>query len=244
MADDNSTKNITATDVATFLADNPESITDMLANHPNLLTLLLTAASDHAQDNKKIDPKVVDLSPALAFKARQDARKIKQTHESLLHVASENMLSWTRVHHATLGLLASTDLSGMCQVITNEFPVIFDLNQCQLIVEEEVAMQNVTDTGLGLYPATQIAAATYSRNLYLGQPNDAAQKLLVRPAESLAIIRLPDRLPDPVSRAVLLLGGKTANSFHPDLGSDLLVLLAEMVGVTLAARLELQESAQ
>ena len=58
------------------------------------------------------------------------------------------MLSWKRVHHATLGLLASTDLPGMCQVITNEFPVIFDLNQCQLIIEEEVALQYVTYTGL------------------------------------------------------------------------------------------------
>ena len=244
MADNNSTKNITATDVATFLANNPDSIADMLATHPKLLALCLAAASDHAQNNQQIDPKVVDLSPALNFKARQDARKIKQTHESLLHVAAENMLSWTRVHHATLGLLASTDLPSMCQVITNEFPMIFDLNQCQLIIEEEVAMQYVTDTGLGLYPATQIDAATNSRSLYLGLPNDAAQKLLVKPAQSLAIIRLPDQLPDPVSQAVLLLGGKTANSFHPDLGSDLLVLLAEMVGVTLAARLELQDPAQ
>ena len=96
MADNNSTKNITATDVAAFLADNPDSITDMLATHPNLLALCLAVASDHARDNKQIDPKVVDLSPALTFKARQDARKIKQTHESLLHVAAENMLSWTR----------------------------------------------------------------------------------------------------------------------------------------------------
>ena len=241
MADNNSKKNITAKDVANFLTANPSSFTDILATHPNLLALCLAAANDHAQDNKQADPKVVDLSPTLAFKARRDARKIKQTHESLLHVAAENMLSWNRVHHATLGLLASTDLPGMCQVITNEFPVIFDLNQCHLIVEKEVAMQNITETGLGLHPAAQIAAATNSRSLYLGLPNDAAQKLLERPAQSLAIIRLPDQLPDPVSRAVLLLGGKTVNSFHPNLGSDLLVLLAEIVGVTFAARLELQD---
>ena len=244
MADNNSTKKITAKDVATFLADNPDSITDLLATHPKLLALYLAAAGDPAKNNKQIDPKVVDLSPALTFKARQDARKIKQTHESLLHVAAENMLSWTRIHHAALGLLASTDLPGMCEVITNEFPVIFDLNQCQLIIEEEMAIQNVTDIGLVLHPATRIAAATNSRSLYLGLPNDAAQKLLIRPAQSLAIIRLPDRLPDPVSQAVLVLGGKTANSFHPDLGSDLLVLLAEMVGVTLATRLELQDTVQ
>ena len=129
MADNNSIKKITAKDVATFLADNPDSITDLLATHPKLLALYLAAAGDPAKDNKQIDPKVVDLSPALTFRARQDARKIKQTHESLLHVAAENMLSWTRILHAALGLLASTDLPGMCEVITKEFPVIFDLNQ-------------------------------------------------------------------------------------------------------------------
>ena len=48
MADNNSTKNITAKDVATFLADNPDSITDMLATHPKLLALYLAAAGDHA----------------------------------------------------------------------------------------------------------------------------------------------------------------------------------------------------
>ncbi len=244
MADNNSLNNITFKDVATFLTDNPNSIADVLAAQPDLLTLCLAAAGGYTQDNKKIDPKVFDLSPALAFKARHDARKIKQTHESLLHVATENVLNWTRVHHAALGLLASTDLRGMCHVIKNEFPMIFDLSQCQLILEEEVAMENVTDNGLVRYSATEIDAATNKSNLYLGLPNGAAQKLLVAPTQSLAIIRLPDQLPYPVSKAVLLLGGKTLDSFHPDLGSDLLVLLAEMVGVTLAARLELRDTAK
>ena len=242
MADNNSINNITARDVVGFLADNPDAITDILATNPNLLAVCLAAAGNHAEYNKQIDPKVVDLIPALAAKARQDARKISQTHQSLLHVAAENMLSWTRLHHATLGLLASIDLTGMCQVITTELPMIFDLSQCQLIFEEEAAMPNIADTGIGLHPAAQIKAATKSRSLYLGLPNVAAQALLLKPAQSIAIIRLPDRLPSPVSQVVLLLGGKTANSFHPNLGSDLLILLAEMVGVTLAARLGAQET--
>jgi len=109
-----------------------------------------------------------------------------------------------------------------------------------LISESEAAIPDALDLGLMVHPADQIDQATEGRGLFLGLPNEAAQTLLIKPAQSLAIIRLPDRLPDPVSQCLLLLGGKTANSFHPNLGSDLLVLLAEMVGVTLAARLELQ----
>lgn len=240
MADDKSKKIITAKDVALFLTANPDAMSKLLATQPDLLAACITAAGTSIEPDAKIDDKVVNLIPALAAKARQDARKMNQTHQSLLHVAAENMLSWTRLHHATLGLLASTDLAGMCQVIATEFPVIFDLNQCQLIIEAEAAFSNALDMGLTVHPADQIDNATKGRGLFLGLPNEAAQNLLIKPAQSVAIIRLPDRLPDPVSQCLLLLGGKTANSFHPDLGSDLLVLLAEMVGVTLAARLELQ----
>ena len=238
MVADKPDTSITAKDVANFLAGNPDAMSDLLATEPEFLAACLTAAGTHAAAH--MDNKVVDLIPALAAKARQDARKISQTHQSLLHVAAENMLNWTRLHHATLGLLASTDLAGMCQVISTEFPVIFDLSQCQLITEAEAGLNSGLQVGLAVHPADQINAATQGRGLFLGLPNDAAQALLIKPAQSLAIIRLPDRLPDPVSQCLLLLGGKTANSFHPDLGSDLLVLLAEMVGVTLAARLELQ----
>ncbi|MDC1382072.1 DUF484 family protein [Candidatus Puniceispirillum sp.] len=241
MVDDYLTKNITTTDVAAFLANNPGAINNMLTTHPELLALCLAAAANHSQENKHIDSKVIDLIPAIAAKARHDARKINQTHQSLLHVAAENMLSWTRLHHATLALLASTDLSNMCKVILEEFPVIFDLNQCQLIIKNNSTMMDITNTGLAIHPAAQIEASSNGQDLFLGLPNAAAQTLLVKPAQSIAIIRLPDRLPEPVSQSVLILGGKTANSFHPDLGSDLLVLLAEMVGVTLAARLELED---
>ena len=93
-------------------------------------------------------------------------------------------------------------------------------------------------TGLFDHPTDQIAAALNYRNLYLGSPNEAGTAIMGQAAPSMALIRLPDRLPAPVSNCVLLLAGKHATSFQPELGSDLLVLLAEMVGVTLAARLE------
>ena len=166
MADDKSKKTITAKDVASFLINNPAEMSKLLATQPELLAACITAAGTSIEGNDKIDDKVVNLVPALAAKARRDARKLSQTHQSLLHVAAENMLSWTRLHHATLGLLASTDLAGMCQVIATEFPVIFDLNQCQLISESEAAIPDALDLGLMVHPADQIDQATENRGLF------------------------------------------------------------------------------
>ena len=122
--------------------------------------------------------------------------------------------------------------------ISNEFPNIFDVKASALVIESETSLSGMVAAGLDVRPAAQIAAVLKDRTLYLGTPGDAGTALMGQTAPSMALIRLPDRLPAPVSNCALLLVGKDTTSFQPELGSDLLVLLAEMVGVTLAARLE------
>jgi len=115
-------------DVVAYITAHP----DCLAHHPELLAQCLAAAKSVDTDthpgqlspgqfkpdmvNPDIaDPdmaNIVDLSPALAARARDEARRLGLAHKSLLHVAAENMVSWKRLHHATLALLASTDLAG------------------------------------------------------------------------------------------------------------------------------------
>jgi len=235
----------TDTDILAFLAGQPDKLATLLAAHPEFVALCLAAAGTAktgpekpASDTTKTGDNILNLNPALAARARAEARKISDRHQSMIHLAAENMRGWTRLHHATLALLAETNLAGLKQAITDEFPRIFDLDSAALIMTDDGQQADAA-----LYftrrKAADIASALNKGNLYLGPPNDAANRLLARPADSIAAIRLPDRLPDPVSSYVLILGGKTADSFGPDLGSDLLVLLAEMVGVALAARLDL-----
>ena len=225
---------LSADDVVAYISAHPHC----LADHPDLLAQCLDAAKSVTSDQAPDQANIVDLSPALAARARDEARRTGLAHKSLLHLAAENMVSWRRLHHATLGLLASTDLAGLCHVISAEFPIIFDVKASALIIESETSLSGMLAAGLDVRPAAQIAAALKDRALYLGTPGDAGTALMGQAAPSMALIRLPDRLPAPVSNCVLLLAGKHATSFQPELGSDLLVLLAEMVGVTLAARLE------
>jgi uncharacterized protein YigA (DUF484 family) len=225
---------ISADDVVAYVTAHP----DCLAHHSDLLAQCLAAAKSVSGSNAHKEAKILDLSPALAARARDEARRAGLAHKSLLHVVAENMVSWRRLHHATLGLLASSDLAGLCHVISAEFPIIFDVKKSALIIAAETSLYGTVAAGLDVQPAAQIAAALHDRTLYLGKPNEAGTAIMGQAAPSMALIRLPDRLPAPVSNCVLLLAGKHATSFQPELGSDLLVLLAEMVGVTLAARLE------
>ena len=225
---------ISAEDVVAYITAHPEC----LAQHPDLLAQCLDAAKSVSDDKAQDQANIVDLSPALAARARDEARRVGLAHKSLLHVAAENIVSWRRLHHATLALLASADLAGLCNVISAEFPVIFDVEKSALITESETSLCGMVSAGMDAQPAALIAAALLNHTLYLGKPNKSGKAIIGQAVPSMALIRLPDRLPPPVSNCVLLLIGKHKGSFQPELGSDLLVLLAELVGVTLAARLE------
>ena len=154
-----------------------------------------------------------------------------KTNRSLVNVAAENMVNWQQLHIATLSMLASANLSDLIHVINREFPSIFELNQCHLITESDST--KFKHPGFLRHKKMIINRALDKSDFFLGMPNESAKSLMSIPAPSIAIIRLPDRLPMPIRKCVLLLGGKTRTSFQPNLGSELLILLAEMVGVAL-----------
>lgn len=208
----------TAAQVRAFLAANPE----FLSADPAML---------NATNNK-----VIDIAPAIAKRAQQEARHMRDTNQSMRHVVAANMVSWQKLHHATLALLASTDVPSLGDVIAQDFPPIFDLANAVLISTS--AAKIGPSAGFLTVASENIDAATAGKTLFLGAPNDHALAIMDNPAPSVAMVRLPDQLDAPVSHCLLLLSGKQADSFSPDLGSELLTLLAEMVGVALAARLE------
>lgn len=222
MTDKNDDNVPTAEQVLRFLAANPDFLKQI-------------AAPDAKPD--AADGKIVDLTPAIARRARNEARKIGLQNKSILNLAAENMVNWQRLHHAALSLLAAADIDQLFHVIATEFPSIFDLESCQLISASAHFQQNVSKDGPIFCPDDVLASLTGGKSLVLGAPESTLCALLGIAPASVAIIALPDRLVDPVAETLLVLCGQKKSSFTPDLSSDLLVLLAELVGVALTARL-------
>ena len=151
------------------------------------------------------------------------------------------MVNWQRLHHAALALLATNDVCQLFHVISTEFPIIFNLDTCHLITASMRFQQNVSEDGPIFCTDNILTSLTYGKKLVLGTPDTQICSLLGTDPASVAIIALPDRLAGPVAKTLLVLCGLKKSSFTPDLSSDLLVLLAELVGVALTARLEASE---
>ena len=222
MTDKNDDNVPTAEQVLRFLAANPDFLKQI-------------AAPDAKQEAS--DGKIVDLTPAIARRARNEARRIGLQNKSILNLAAENMVNWQRLHHAALALLAAGDVDQLFHVIATEFPSIFDLESCQLISASAHFQRNASKDGPIFCPDDVLASLTGGKSLVLGAPESTLCALLCIAPASVAIIALPDRLVDPVAETLLVLCGRKKSSFTTDLSSDLLVLLAELVGVALTARL-------
>lgn len=181
---------------------------------------------------------IVDLTGTIAAKARTEARRLAARNQSLMDAAASNMLHWQELHHATLGFLACTNLTGFAHMVDEELPIIFSLAGARLIMPAETALDNAEELGFLVLPAAEINQILAAQSIYLGPAEKTGPVLFSTPAASMAAIALPDQLPAPICGSALILAGRTEESFQPGHGKTLLTNLAEIIGVCLLARLE------
>ena len=211
-----------------------EDVIAYLKARPNLLEKLNKEAKDSNSDGAT----VVDLTGMIAAKARTEARRLAARNQSLLDAAASNMLHWQELHHATLGFLACTNLTGFAQMVDEELPIIFSLAGARLIMPAETALDNAEELGFLVLPAAEISQILAAQTIYLGSAEKTGPVLFSTPAASIAAIALPNQLPPPICGSALILAGRTEESFQPNHGKTLLTNLAEIIGVCLLARLE------
>ena len=171
-----------------------EDVIAYLKARPNLLEKL----NKEAKDSSSGSATVVDLTGMIAAKARTEARRLAARNQLLMDAAASNMLHWQELHHATLGFLACTNLTGFAQMVDEELPIIFSLAGARLIMPAETALDNAEELGFLVLPAAEISQILAAQTIYLGPAEKTGPVLFSTPAASMAAIALPDQLPPPI----------------------------------------------
>lgn len=212
-----------------YLSDHP----DFLIRHARALReagISLPEASAR--------PNVIDVTSKIASKARMEARQATQTTQTMLTVAAENMLHWQELHLATLGFLACNELTGFAQMVQEELPLIFGLASSHLVMARETAIADAESLGFVTISQEAINQLMGDEVIKLGTPASDLLPLIDNKPESMAMMRLPDQLPAPIAGSLLVLGGRSEDSFAQGKGRALLLHLSEMVGVCLLSLIE------
>ena len=217
-----------------------------LIAHPDLLLRHQQVLRDHhIALPEKARANVVDVTAKIASKARIEARRASDANQSLLNVAAENMLHWQELHLATLGFLACNELSGFSQMVHEELPLIFGLASAHLIMPSHYDLGGLLaaeSLGIIKLPQDEIHKLIGDDLIMMGTPSqpllDVISAAPQDTPQSIAIMRLPDQLPEPGAGSILILGGKSADSFTDGKGRTLLLHLSEMLGVCLLSLIE------
>ena len=130
-------------------------------------------------------------------------------------------------------------------MVHEELPLIFGLASAHLIMPTQCdfgGTLSAESLGITRLPQNEINELIGDDVIMMGAPSDMLLQLISAAPEdipqSIAIMRLPDQLPEPIAGSVLILGGKDADSFSHGKGRTLLLHLSEMVGVCFLSLIE------
>ena len=222
-----------AAKVADYLRRNP----DFLAEHPGLLDVL-TPPQRVSGDG------VVDLQSVMIERQRSVLRDLEGAHADLITTGRTNLAAQSRVHEAVLAMLVARSFEHLIEIVTSDLAFMLDLDAVTLAVEQ--SEQGLPPVRLG--GVLQLEADTVDALLGPGRGARLRQDIEGDPAifgagaglvASEALIRLDISPATPP--AMLALGSRQPEHFHPGQGTELLGFLAGALERCIRTWLDLPE---
>jgi uncharacterized protein len=222
-------------DVIDFLRQHP----DFLLAHPELLTVLTPPQVDRG-------PGVIDMQHFMVQHQREEIARVKAQQKNLIAVTRANLAIQGRVHNAVLAILAAQSFEQLIQVVTTDLANLLDADVVTIAVERQGLGPNAARARLPhpgvqiLEPDTVSDVLGPERDVVLHTDTEGDPRLfgdgagLVRSA---ALARLPVSTKAPPG--MLCIGMRKPGKFQTGQGTELLSFLARVLGITIAAWLDL-----
>jgi uncharacterized protein YigA (DUF484 family) len=217
-------------EVMAYLRQNP----DFLDRHPDALRLL-RAPTRQTGDG------VLDFQHFMLERLRHDLARLQNERKSLIATSRGNLASQCRVHKAVLAILRAPSFEHLLQVVTTDLAVLIDVDIITLGVETSAS----PTARLPLHGIHLLRSGTVdkllgpSRDVLLCADVQGDAALFGEAAglvRSQALLRLSFSRSAPVG--LMCLGARTADTFQPGLGTELLGFLARSLEITIAQWLE------
>ncbi len=225
------------TTVSAFLDENPAFLKSYLAKQFKPFAGENSNGTIY-RDESELGKNIIDVTGKIADRAREEARILAQRNLSLIDVAEDNTEKWQRLLTVATGFIAVRNLNQFSEMLDEKLPVIFKLAGARLIMPKEIAIEGADEAGFLLLPSKQIRELQGAKSVYLGPPPKSGLALFSTPIASIALVSLPNNLPDAVAKSVLFLAGRSKNSFKPDQGDTILSNLSQIIGTCLEAILK------
>lgn len=213
-------KELSEEEVIAFL----KSKKDFFRDHPEVLEHLDAPGQKHGRG-------VVDFQQALVERLKADKSRAHKMQKELIDTFRANMNNQNRVHTAVLVLLEAETFEEFIETMTQDFPVLLDVDTVNLIIEstsKEIPFVNLS----GIRFARQGTVAKWlSTGDALLQSNINGHEEIFGPGAGLvkshALLRLEISPNTPAG--IIAFGSRVPDAFHPDQAIDQIGFLAQVV---------------
>jgi len=207
-------------DVVAYL----KSRKDFFRDHPDLLEQLDAPGQRHGKG-------VVDFQQALVERLKADKSSHQKLQKDLIETFRANMTNQSRIQTAVLVLLEADTFEEFIETITQDFPVLLDVDTVNLVIEStsrEIPFVNQSGIRFARQGTVQKWLGTGDALL---QSNINGQEEVFGPGAGLvkshALLRLEISPNTPAG--IIAFGSRNPEAFHPDQAIDQIGFLAQVV---------------
>ena len=196
-----------------------------VAARKHLLEVLAAPARAHGDG-------VLDLQSFMVERLRNEVAGMREARDALVRSGRSNLAAQSRVHEAVLALLATKSFEHLIETVTTDLPVLLNLDAVGLCVEQ--SGRNLPPVRLGglcqLEPDSVEAMVGSGRKVLLRGDIDGDPAIFGAAAGLVASEALIRLRPSPATpTAMLALGARKPEQFHPGQGTELLVFLGDVL---------------
>lgn len=218
--------------VRNFLLSHP----DFLRRHPDLLAEITAPL-------RELGGTVEDFQHHLLRRLQNNTKALKTKYDGLVDFCRDTMSVQSQVHEACLHVMRARNLELLLEVLTIDFPHLFDIDVVRLAIEADLPEQyksllgDPQESGIVFVEPGLIDSAIGEQKEFLlvADAQSATfpgfEEILAESAslvQSAALMRLP--MEEMVRSVSLVFGSRHRERFHPGQGSELLMFLAQVVG--------------
>jgi uncharacterized protein YigA (DUF484 family) len=217
---------ISSRDVLTYLRRHP----DFLTRHPEALSLLRGPV-------RELGDGVQDFQHFQIERLRRELARVTLEHRTLLAASRGNLASQGRTHKAALAILAASSFEQLLQIVTTDLAVLLDVDVVTIGVENAAAPPGRLGLhGIHLLGSGSIDALLGAERNVLLQADTQGDPALFGGAAGLvrsqALLRLGFGRGSPAG--LLFIGTRQSGRFHTGLGTELLIFIARVIGLTIS----------
>ncbi|MGB8843512.1 MAG: DUF484 family protein [Aliidongia sp.] len=220
---------IASTEIASYLRQHPE----FLIEHPDLLATL-TPPKHRRGDN------IVDMQHFMVERLKTDLHRVESQQAALIATSRSNLSSQQRIHAAVLALLSATSFEQLIQTVTTDLAVLLGIDVVTICVESANGTMRPPLPGLHLLERGTVDALLGQKRDVLLEDAVAGDAAIFGAGAGLvqseALLRLNVAMAPP---GLLALGARSAGTFKPGQGTELLCFLARALAITISQWLDI-----